>query len=152
MILSRSRVPETASYPHHFAKRLGEVTPVLLCAWITCSLRNRRHACGGTAHKAKTGCHRHGYAVAMVSFLYKRGAACSADLPEGLEAVCCARPFVCTSVAEPPLRRLRASRGKAHKPRQTAACGGRARPWQCSPAAVRCPHHSCTFVMPCAPV
>ena len=39
--------------------------PVLLWAWITCSLRNRRHAAGDTAHEAKAGCHRHGCAVAM---------------------------------------------------------------------------------------
>lgn len=125
--------------------------PVLLRVWITCSLRNHRHTCGDTAHEAKAGCHRHGCAVATVP-LQRRGAARNADLPEGLEAVCCARPFVCEhQLRSHPCADMPGSRGKAHKSRQTA-CGGRKRPWQCSPSAPRWPHHSLTFVMPCAPV
>ena len=50
---------------------LAWCAPVLLRAWITCSLRrsNRRHACGDTAHEAKAGCHRHGCAVAMAPLI-----------------------------------------------------------------------------------
>ena len=69
LTLARSRVPETASYPHHSAKRLGVGRRFLLRAWITCSLLNRRHACGGTAHEAKAGCRRHGCAVATVPLI-----------------------------------------------------------------------------------
>lgn len=127
--------------------------PVLLRAWITCSPRisNRRHACGDTAHEAKAGCHRHGCAVAMDASIKAWRRTQRRFAGRIGSRLLCSPIRLRTSIRSHPCADMPGSRGKAHKSRQTA-CGGRKRPWQCSPSAPRWPHHSLTFVMPRAPV
>lgn len=151
LMLARVRAPETASYPHHFAKRPGVWCAGFAAGMDNLQSPNRRHACGGTAHEAKAGCHRHGCAVAIAP-LIKAWRCTQRRFAGRIGSRLRCSPFDCEHrLRSHPCADMPGSRGEAHKSRQTA-CGGRKRPWQCSPSAVRWPHHSLTFVMPCAPV
>ena len=87
--------------------------PVLLRAWITCRLQNRRHACGDTAHEAKAGCRRHGCAVATVPLI--KAWRCMQRRFAGRigSRLLCSPIRLRTSVAEPPLRRHAGQPGRS---------------------------------------